>query len=282
MNMHTIHEQTQCADCGTPMAISHSIVSIGELQKIGSAWRDLKGACQCYSCKRYYCYECSDLYRKCVCGACSWQQLQYISLIPDPPFYIDETGEATPNIGSNTVYLRPEMANLPAHITPNEINHYLKERERVNSPFMISRAVRRGMFKALMIAFFIGITTFTVIGNWSSIALLPAVFALIISVFSFAVVFMLVLPFLYWAKVLAIGVSKVCGRCKRPIQVTVDKPSTAWECPHCHWNHYNYWRERTPNPGKPSRSLASASASFLVVTPRPGTDDHLKNIDEGR
>ncbi len=77
-----ITEQVNCAQCNEPMVILLGMGAPGffnpqTLYRMFDTGA-LHGSFQCAKCNRYYCWDCSNNYRKCKCGESEWRERQYL------------------------------------------------------------------------------------------------------------------------------------------------------------------------------------------------------------
>lgn len=240
MKPQVLMEKVRCAECGTRMEVLEGIgapgvfpvKAISELLSKGG-----KEYFRCRACERAYCWSCSDAEKTCTCGEHTWQERFYFPLDPDPPFLIDETGEA--NLPwERTLHFTPQQAGLPTDIAPRELNRYLRERVRKESRkiwgILDLFACGFGVLLWLTLAkFFVPIlwrVVVTVCGTLVAILTIGRMYALLVDVDRGFLIF--------------------CPHCRTKIIITSTSPSSAWLCNQCGFNHFKFWRARKIGPSE--------------------------------
>ena len=78
-----IPSREYCVQCRKDMVvIEGEVLALGtkDAYQLSTGQGVVKGSFQCRNCGRYYCWDCSDATKPCLCGAENWRERMYVDL----------------------------------------------------------------------------------------------------------------------------------------------------------------------------------------------------------
>jgi len=140
-----------------------------------------------------------------------------------------EMGRSPREVQAELNTLGRRSPGVPNDIGQAELNSYLAERSREASNSVFVRVLLPSLVAG-------GLVSLVASMRWGW----PWGFLAFAGGSASAFVF---LAFYYAVRSKARGLLYSCPRCRSPIFLNSQVPSSAWECPRCHFNHFRYWRE---------------------------------------